>query len=96
MAGSVLFIKLAAYNSLASSNMRMLALMKGLDRLGYQMDLLCTPASITSNLNDMSDYDFLDRVTLITTDLNMAYENLVSSCNKGKKGVIYYGFPNAS
>ncbi len=88
MAGSVLFIKLAAYNSLASSNMRMLALMKGLDRLGYQMDLLCTPASITSNLNDMSDYDFLDRVTLITTDLNMAYENLVSSCNKGKKGGI--------
>jgi hypothetical protein len=88
MKGRILVIKLAAYDSLASSNMRMLAMMKGLDELGYQMDLLCTPPSVMSNLNDMSDYDFLDRVTLVTIGLNQTYENLITACNKGKKSGI--------
>ena len=88
MKNRILLIKLSAYDSLASSNMRMLALMKGLDELGYQMDLLCTPPSVTSNLNDMSDYDFLDRVTLVTIGLNQTYESLVTACNRGKRNGI--------
>ena len=84
MEDRILIIKLAAYRSLASSNMRMLAMMKGLDDLGYQMDLLCTPVSVMSKLNDMDDYGFLERVTIVTTEPNAAYETLVSSSMKGK------------
>lgn len=87
MSDHVLIIKLQAYNSLSSSNMRMLAMMKGLNELGYKMDLLCTPVSAVTHINDMSDYTFLKDVNIITTSQNKAYESLVSSSKGTKKGL---------
>jgi len=88
----ILVIKLHAYNSLSSSNMRMLAMMKGLDELGFKMDLLCTPVSSVTTINDMSGYDFLDRVTMVTTQENKMYESLTknkpSGINTIKKKVL--------
>ena len=83
----ILVIKLQAYNSLSSSNMRMLAMMKGLNELGYKMDLLCTPVSAVTTVNDMEDYAFLKDVTIITTSQNRMYERLVSSPEGAKEGL---------
>ncbi len=90
MENRVLVINLQAYNSLSSSNMRMLAMMKGLDELGYKMDLLCTPASAVTHINDMSDYGFLEKVSIITTAQNTSYERLVSVSNANTiiKGIV--------
>ena len=80
----VLVINLQAYNSLLSSNMRMYAMMKGLDELGYKMDLLCAPVSAVTHINDMSDYEFLDNVSIITTAQNTSYERLITGSEKNK------------
>ena len=87
MMDHILVIKLQAYNSLSSSNMRMLAMMKGLNELGYKMDLLCTPVSAVTTVNDMEDYAFLKDVTIITTSQNRMYERLVSSQEGAKEGL---------
>ena len=87
MMDHILVIKLQAYNSLSSSNMRMLAMMKGLNELGYKMDLLCTPVSAVTTVNDMEDYAFLKDVTIITTSQNRMYERLVSSPEGAKEGL---------
>ena len=81
----ILVIKLQAYNNLSSSNMRMLAMMKGLYELGYSIDLLCTPLSSVSYINDMSDYEFLNDVHIFNTQQNVAYEKLVSTSDNSKK-----------
>ena len=88
----ILVIKLQAYNSLSSSNMRMLAMMKGLDELGFKMDLLCTPVSAVTHINDMSDYGFLDKVSIITTAQNTSYEKLVTGA-ENKKSIKYVVLP---
>ena len=87
MTDHILVIKLQAYNSLSSSNMRMLAMMKGLNELGYKMDLLCTPVSAVTTVNDMGDYAFLKDIRIITTSQNKAYEKLVSQSGNGKKNL---------
>lgn len=84
----ILIIKLQPYNSLSSSNMRMLAMMKGLDNLGYSMDLLCTPISAVTYVNDMSDYAFLERVRIINTPQNIAYEKLVAKSSNNRRNSI--------
>lgn len=60
-------------------------MMKGLYEMGYTLDLLCTPLSSVSYINDMSDYAFLSDVTIINTKQNTAYEKLVS--NSGNERV---------
>lgn len=87
--GRILVIKLAPYDSLVSSNMRMLALMKGLDQLGYSMDLLSTPKSNVLVDNDMSDYPFLDRVNIVYTGQSNLYEAVVARRKSGIVGKLY-------
>ena len=88
-AGRVLFIKLDPYDSLVSSNMRMLALMKGIDQLGYSMDLLTVGKSAALVDNDMSDYGFLKDVNILYAGRNTAYEVAVSNKKRGLFRVIY-------
>lgn len=87
--GRILVMKLAPYDSLVSSNMRMLALMMGLDQLGYSMDLLSTPKSNILVDNDMSDYQFLDRVNIVYTGQSNLYEAVVAKRNNGIVGKLY-------
>ena len=87
--GRILVIKLAPYDSLVSSNMRMLALMKGLDQLGYSMDLLTTQKSAVLVDNDMSDYNFLERVNIVFVTKSNVYEAAVSKSNKGLLSRLY-------
>lgn len=87
--GRILVIKLAPYDSLVSSNMRMLALMKGIDQIGYSMDLLTVPKSTILVDNDMSDYTFLERVNIVTTSQSNLYEAVVSKRHGGIVGKLY-------
>jgi len=87
--GRILVIKLAPYDSLVSSNMRMLSLMMGLHKLGYSMDLLSTPKSNVLVDNDMSDYPFLKSVNIIFTGQSNLYEAMVSKRKGGIVGKIY-------
>lgn len=84
----VLVIAMCPYNTLASSNMRMLAMMKGLDELGYGMDLLATPEDVVTTVNDLSDYEFLDRVRIITTGNNELYERIAGSDRKATQKLL--------
>ena len=62
--------------------MRMLALMKGLDLLGYSMDLLTVHKSVALVDNNMDEFEFLNRVNIIFTGQSKLYETTVS--NKGR------------
>lgn len=70
----ILIMKLSPYNGLNSSTMRMLAMMSGLDLLGYSMDLLTIPLSVSSVEMNMEDYSFLERVNIIFTKPNSVYQ----------------------
>lgn len=75
----VLVIKMLPYNGLNSSNMRMLAMIRGLLELGYRVDLLTLEAGNITKLNDMSDYPFMDQVRIITAGKSASYERLTAA-----------------
>lgn len=85
MKKQVLVIKMTPYNGLTSSNMRMLAMVKGMLELGWQVDLLTMKPGNVTQLNDMSDYPFMDQVRIITAGQNASYERLTASADKGIK-----------
>ncbi len=87
--GRILVLKLAPYDSLVSSNMRMLSLMMGLHMLGYSMDLLSTPKSNVLVDNDISDYPFLNSVNIVYTGQSNLYETMVSKRKGGLVGKLY-------
>lgn len=78
----VLVIKMIPYNGLTSSNMRMLAMVKGLLELDWKVDLLTLKPGNVTRLSDMSDYPFMDQVRIITAGQNVTYERLTAP-NKG-------------
>lgn len=83
MEKNILVMKLSPYNGLNSSTMRMLAMMSGLEKAGYSMDLLTTPLSVSSVEMEMRDYAFLNRVNIIFTRTNTVYQAAFS-----KKSVL--------
>ncbi len=87
-APSALVIKMQPYNSLNSSNMRMLAMMKGLYELGIEMELVTRELSAVSERNDMSDYAFLEDVKIVSFSSNARYEQLVSSKSSWKQALL--------
>ena len=84
----VLIIKIQPYNSLVSSSLRMIAMMKGLYELGFEMELVTCAPSVTAILDDFSECDFLKDVKFVSLSANIRYENLVTSKSGWKQFVL--------
>ncbi len=84
----VLVVKLSPYNALTSSNMRVMAIMKGLQDIGYDIDWLTISPSIVHTLRDVSCYEFMKKVNYIIANKNTIYDNLVNSQSNFKKAII--------
>ena len=83
----VLVIKLSPLNGLKSSMMRTLALVKGLQINGYNVEFLTIRESSTTVLSNSEKYIFLKKAIIKYTDANTTYDYIVSN-NKGVKKII--------
>ncbi|WP_020223824.1 glycosyltransferase family protein [Holdemania massiliensis] len=79
----VLIVKLSPYNALTSSNMRTIALIKGLQEMGYSIDWLTIAPSAVHTLRNMAEYDFMNKVNYIFANNFQVYDKIVTH----KKGV---------
>jgi len=83
----VLIVKLSPYNASTSSNMRTMALIKGLQELGYICEWLTIAPSVVHTLANLDQYDFMNRVNYILVNGNATYDKIVAD-NVGIKAQL--------
>lgn len=94
----VLVIKLSPVNGLNSSTMRTLALMKGLVKEGCQVDIVTVRENYNTVKNDLSSYDFMEKVGIYYAGGNSAYNKIIKPGGGLKKRIVrlmkkvYYTF----
>lgn len=79
-----LLIKLSPSNSLESSVMRTLGVIKGLLLNGYDVDWIVTKSNSNHTVRSLDQYGFLDRVNVISLSGNAQYENIIKNENENR------------
>ena len=84
----ILVIKLSSADELTSSNMRTLALIKGLLEIGFEVYWLTIPGINTTVKSDATDYSFYNDIKIITTNENKTYSAIREKERKGKNRLV--------